>query len=272
MEMGRNKRLACLLSFFLLILPYSLNAADMADLAYQGTHILTHGVLEDLSKAFEKRYGKRVFIKGGGCTDGIVAVTKKGFDMGGTCCPINQNLRRQENLIPHRVAVDIKAVIVNPSNPIDNITLKDLSDIHSGSISNWNQIGGINRPIALIYRDHCRDMAEPVREVLGIKKLSGKAIVVQTDKEVVEYVERFPAAIGITSRIFAEGARVRILKVDGIDPTPLNTEKNLYRLRGDLYIVTKGPPSGWTKRFLEFVLSPEGQGIIGKKFGRVRFK
>lgn len=259
--------------FFLLLVLFSsssLNASDMSDLAYQGTHILTYGALDELSKVFEKRYAKRMFIKGGGCTDGIVAVTKKGFDMGGVCCPLNQDMQRQNNLIPHKVAIDIKAVIVNPSNQISNITLKELSGIHLGSISNWRNVGGTDRPIALIYRDHCRNMSEPVRDILGIKRLSAKAIVVQTDKEVVEYVERFPAAIGITSRVFAEGAKVKIIKVDGIEPTPENVEKGFYRLRGDLYLVTKGRPSGWTKTFLEFVLSPEGQAIIGKKFGRVR--
>lgn len=239
-------------------------------IAYQGTHILTHGVLDDLATAFERRYGKRMLIKGGGCTDGIVAVTRKGFDLGGTCCPISENLKRQEDIIPHRVAVDIKAVIVNPSNPLTNIKLKELSEIHSGSITNWRQVGGMDRPIALIFREHCKDMEEPVRKVLGIKKLSDKAIVVQTDKEVVEYVERFPAAIGITSKIFAEKARVKILRVDGIEPTPINIEKGLYRLTGDLYLITKGSPSGWTRRFLEFVLSPEGQEVIGKRFGRIR--
>lgn len=266
---GKGRRFIFLI-FLVLFSSSPLNASDISDLAYQGTHILTYGALDELSKVFEKKYAKRVFIKGGGCTDGLVAVTKKGFDMGGICCPLNQDMQRQNNLIPHRVATDIKAVIVNPSNHISNITLKELSGIHLGNISNWRNVGGADRPIALIYRDHCRNMSEPVRDILGIKRLSEKAIVVQTDKEVVEYVERFPAAIGITSRVFAEGAKVKIIKVDGIEPTPENVEKGLYKLRGDLYLVTKGRPSGWTKTFLEFVLSPEGQAIIGKKFGRVR--
>lgn len=259
-----------LYSVLILIPFFSVSATDISDLTYQGTHILTYGVLDELAKAFEKRYGKRMFIKGGGCTDGIVAVTKKGFDLGGVCCPIDEKLQRQENIIPHRVAIDIKAVIVNPKNPINNITLKKLSEVHRGTISNWKQLGFMDRPIALIYRSHCRDMSEPVRDVLGLKKLSKKAIVVQTDKEVIEYVERFPAAIGITSRVFAEGAKVKMIKVDNIEPTPENIEKGLYRLKGDLYILTKGGPSGWEKTFLEFVLSPDGQAIIGKRFGRVR--
>lgn len=267
----KDKGFICLLTLFLaLFLSSPSNASDMSDLTYQGTHILTHGVLEDLSRAFERRYGKRIFFKGGGCTDGIVAVTKKGFDIGGICCPLDQRFQRQDDLIPHRVAIDIKAVIVNPSNPISNITLKELSDIHSGAISNWRDIGGADRPIALIYRDHCRDMSEPVRDILDIRRLSKKAIVVQTDKEVIEYVERFPSAIGITSRIFTEGAGVKVIKVEGIEPTPENTEKGLYRLKGDLYFVTKRRPSPLTKTFIEFVLSPEGQAIIGRKFGRVR--
>ncbi len=264
-------RLACLFIFFFLVVsPCPLNAVDMADLTYQGTHILTYGVMDELSRVFEKKYGKKVFIKGGGCTDGIIAVTKKGFDLGGLCCPLNQKFQKQENLIPYRAAVDIKVVIVNKTNPLSDITLTDLSRIHSGTISNWKQFGVMDKPVVLIYRDHCRNMAEPVREILNIKKLSSKAIVVQTDKEVVEYVERFPSAIGITSRVFAEASKVRIIKVDGVEPSPENTEKGLYKLTGDLFVVTKAKPSIWTRRFVEFILGVEGQEIIGKRFGRVR--
>ncbi len=240
-------------------------------LGYQGTHILTHGALEDLAKTFQKKYGIRVFVKGGGCADGIAVVVKDRHEMGGICCPLNPEKANKFNLIQHRVAVDIKAVIVNPKNKISNLTLKQVSDIHNGLITNWKQLGERDKPIALIYRDHCRDMDEPVRKALGIKgPVAKKAIVVKTDKEVVEYVERFPDAIGIAPRIFAKEAKVKIISVNGIAPTPENTEKRLYPITGDLYIITKGTPSEATKQFLDFVLSDDGQAIIGKGFGRVR--
>lgn len=242
-----------------------------ADIGYQGTHILTHGALEDLAKAFEKKYGVKVFVKGGGCADGIAVVVKGEHEMGGICCPLPPEKARKLNLIQHKVAVDIKAVMLHPRNPLNNLTLKQISDIHNGRITNWKQVGGQDKPIVLIFRDHCRDMEEPVRKVLGIKgPVAKKAIVVKTDKEVTEYVEMFPGAIGIAPRVFAQEAKVKIVSVDKIAATPENTEKGLYLLKGDLFIITKGQPEGLTKKFLDFVLSAEGQSIIGRNFAKAQ--
>ncbi|TAN44024.1 MAG: phosphate ABC transporter substrate-binding protein [Nitrospirae bacterium] len=238
-----------------------------ADIGYQGTHILTHGALESLAKAFERKYGKQVFVKGGGCADGIAVVVKGQHEMGGLCCPLTEEKARKFNLIQYKVAVDIKAVMLHPKNRLSNLSLKQVSDIHNGRLTNWKQVGGPDKPIALVFRDHCRDMAEPVREALGIKgPVAKKAIIVKTDKEVVEYVEKFPGAIGIAPRVFAQEAKVKIISVDKIMPTPENTEKGLYPLTGDLYVITKSGPSGLTKTFIEFVLDKEGQAIIRKNF------
>ncbi|MBI5846502.1 MAG: substrate-binding domain-containing protein [Nitrospirae bacterium] len=259
--------LACLVSIF----PATGMSSSLSDIGYQGTHILTHGALEDLAKAFEKKYGVHVYVKGGGCADGIAVVVKGEHEMGGLCCPLPSEKARKLNLIQHKIAVDIKAVMLHPKNPLNNLTLKQVADIHNGKITNWKQVGGPEKPIALIFRDHCRDMAEPVREVLGIKgPVAKKAIVVKTDKEVIEYVEKFHGAIGIAPRVFAQEAKVKIVSVDKIVATPENTEKGLYHLKGDLYIITKGQPDGLTKKFMDFVLSAEGQAIIGKNFAKAK--
>lgn len=259
--------LTCLVSIF----PTTGISSSSSNIGYQGTHILTHGALENLAKAFEKKYGVKVSVKGGGCADGIAVVVKGEHEMGGICCPLPPEKAKKFNLIQHKVAVDIKAVMLYPRNPLNNLTLKQVSDIHNGKITNWKQVGGQDKPIALVFRDHCRDMAEPVREVIGIKgPVAKKAIVVKTDKEVIEYVEKFPGAIGIAPRVFAQEAKVKIVSIDKIAATPENTEEGLYPLKGDLYIITKGQPDGLTKKFMDFVLSPEGQAIIGRNFAKVK--
>ncbi len=250
-------------------LPVALSHA--ADIGYQGTHILTHGALEDLARAFEEKYGVKVSVRGGGCADGIAVVVKGKHEMGGICCPLPAENERKFHLVQHRVAVDIKAVMLHPSNRIQNLSLRQISDIHNGLITNWKQVGGPDRPIALVFRDHCRDMDEPVRRVLGIKgPVAKKAIVVKTDKEVVEYVEKFPFAVGIAPTVFAREARVKIVTVDMVAATPENTEKGIYPLKGDLFIITKGQPSGLTKKFMDFVLGGEGQAIIRRNFAGVK--
>ncbi|MEW6738728.1 MAG: substrate-binding domain-containing protein [Nitrospirota bacterium] len=249
-----------------------------AEFGYQGTHILTHGALEDLAKAFQKKYGIKVTVKGGGCSDGLAVIINDRYTMGGLCCPLNPKDARKHGLISHRVAIDMKAVIVNPKNPVKNLTLKQVSDIHKGNITKWKQVGiGFDkfdkedRPIALVFRDHCRDMDEPVRKALGIKgAVAKKAIIVKTDQEIVKYVENFSSAIGVVSMVFAEKANVRIIDVDGISPIPENIGNGKYPIAGDLYIITKGIPAGLTRQFIDFVLSADGQAIIGKRFARIK--
>lgn len=257
----------CPLLLVLLFAPVS----SAAEFGYQGSHILTHGTIEKLAQAFEKKYGIFLFVKGGGCADGIATVVKDRFEMGGLCCPLPPEKAKKHNLVSHKVGVDVKAVIVNSGTGVRGLTLKQVSDIHNGAITNWKQVGGKNRPVALIYRDHCRDMDEPVRKALGITgAVAKKAIIVKTDKEIVEYVEQFPGAIGVVSRVFAEKAKVIMAAVDSAAPTPENAEMGLYPITGGMYIITKGAPAGWTGKFIEFVLSEEGQTIIGGKFGRVK--
>jgi len=268
MSLSRLSLLSCII--ICLVFSAAL-AALAADIAYQGTHILTRGAFQELANAFEKKYGVAVFVKGGGCSDGIAVVVSDRREMGGICCPLNPEKAARQGLVQHRVAVDIKAVIVNLKNPVRDLKLKQISDIHAGLLTNWKSVGGKNRPIALVYRDHCRDMEEPVRRVLGITgPVAKKAIIVKTDKEIVDYVERFPDAIGVVSRIFAEEAKVKMVAVDGIEPTPENAEKGRYALTGGLFVITKGKPKEWTEKFIAFVLGDEGQAIIGKRFARVK--
>lgn len=65
-----------------------------ADIAYQGTHILTHGAFQELATAFENKTGVVVLVKGGGCADGIAVVLNDRREMGGICCPLNSARRR----------------------------------------------------------------------------------------------------------------------------------------------------------------------------------
>lgn len=263
-----------LIFFSILTIPFRLSPAVAEGIYYQGTHILTYSAMNKLSKAFEKKTGLRVMVRGGGCSDGIATVRNGRAEMGGLCCPLPQRLK-DKGIVAHPVAMDIKVVVVNRENPLKNISLEQLRDIHTGKITNWKELGWKDAPIALIYRRHCLDMDEPVRRALGIKddlsNLSKKTIVVRTDMELLEYVSRFKTAVGVTSKVFAVTEDVKILDLDGVRATPLNVKNHLYRLTSPLYIITKAHPGKLTKSFLRFILSPDGQAIItGSNLGAIR--
>lgn len=238
------------------------------EIHYQGTHILTYSTMDKLATAFKEKTGKVVSVRGGGCADGVVGVVNGRFEMGGLCCPAKPKEIEEYGLVPHPVARDIKVVIVNRENPLDSLSVDQLRAIHKGMISGWRELGWLDKPVAVIYRTHCLDRKEPVRMFLGIDSrlgnLAPKAIRVRTDTEVIDYVKRFPTAIGITSKVFVGNREVKILKIDGVEPTARNVMSGRYSFTAVLYIVTRSEPDETTGEFLDFVRSSEGQAIISE--------
>jgi len=237
------------------------------ELGYQGTHILTYSTMGRLAEVYQKQSGVTINVLGGGCSDGVVAVTKKRAVMGGLCCPLKPE-EEQQGLVPHAVARDIKVAIVNFINPTAGLTAGQLRDIHQGKITNWKEVGWIDRPIAVVYRKHCLDRREPVRVFLELddelKTLAPKAIVVSTDIQLIDYVKRFPTAIGITSDVFVKDKKADInrLALDGVTPSAANVETGRYPFSAVMYIVTNGKPDQATSKFLDFVKGPKGQEIV----------
>ena len=266
-------RFCAVLFMLCTFLPFSRDCAAR-EVGYQGTHILTYSTMSELARVFRKRTGIGVRIRGGGCADGIAAVVNSRYEMGGICCPLRPEYAREAGLVVHPIGYDIKVVIVNRANPLSNLSMSQLVDIHQGRIAEWKELGWADRPVAVIFRKHCPDMDEPVRSALGIRSdlsnLAERAIIVRTDKELIDYVSRFPTAIGITSRVFAAGKDVRILTVDGIEPSPENVRSGRYRLRGVLSIITKKRVDEETRKFLDFILSDEGQSIIDRNLAGIR--
>jgi phosphate transport system substrate-binding protein len=252
---------------FIFSLSLSINQYCLAEvLHYQGTHILTYSTMAGLAVSFEQQTGIHIEIQGGGCADGVVVVVKDRYEMGGLCCPLKPSELDELGLIGHAVARDIKTVIVNKKNPLNNITTEQLLALHQGKITTWKELGWIDKPVAVIYRKHCLDRLEPVRTFLEIddqlNNLAPKAIKVRTDKELIDYVEQFPTATGITSNVFVRNEDVKILTIDTIKPTAENVANGSYPFSAVLYIVTKGKPDPDTKRFLDFIRSDQGQAIV----------
>lgn len=260
-----KRMIACLLLILFLVTISPRSSSAEGDLGYQGTHILTYSTMGRLAEAYQKQSGVAITVLGGGCSDGVVAVTTDRAEMGGLCCPLKEG--DGKDILPHAVARDIKVAVVNFINPLKGLTTQQLRDIHQGKITNWKELGWIDRPIAVIYRRHCLDREEPVRTFLGLddelKKLASKAIVVRTDMALIDYVGKFPAAIGVTSDVFVKNRDdMNRLDLDGVSPSAAHVESGRYPFAAPMYIVTRGEPEPETGRFLTFVLSPAGQAIV----------
>ena len=100
----------------------------------------------------------RISVTGGGSGTGIASLINGTVDLANA----SRQIKEEEiegakangvNPVEHIIARDAIAVIVNPENPIDKLTLQQISDIYSGKIDNWSEVGGEDRPIVRLSRE-----------------------------------------------------------------------------------------------------------------------
>jgi phosphate transport system substrate-binding protein len=101
--------------------------------------------------------GKSVSVTGGGSGVGIAALIDKQVDIATASREMTTDEIKKANTnginpVEHVIAYDGITVIVNPKNPVSKLTFDQLRGIYDGSISNWKQVGGEDKPIAIISR------------------------------------------------------------------------------------------------------------------------
>ncbi|HEX9386135.1 MAG TPA: substrate-binding domain-containing protein, partial [Anaerolineales bacterium] len=100
----------------------------------------------------------RISVTGGGSGTGIASLINKTVDIANASRKIKDEELSEAKAngvepVEHIIARDAIAVIVNPENPVSQLTLKQISDIYSGKISNWSEVGGEDRPIVRLSRE-----------------------------------------------------------------------------------------------------------------------
>ncbi|HUW71007.1 MAG TPA: phosphate ABC transporter substrate-binding protein [bacterium] len=172
------------------------------------------------------------------------------------------------------IALDGLSVIINKKDTgIKNISMADLARIYHGDITNWKQVGGVNKPIVVVNRDESSGTYAAFWELV-CQAPFGKAIaytkntiVTKENGEVAIKVLSTPGAIGYVGMAFAQEvvkAGGLELSIDKVLPTTANVISKKYPISRFLYLVTKAAPVAGSveKAFIDFVLSPKGQAIV----------
>ncbi len=161
---------------------------------------------------------------------------------------------------------------VEESNPVTELSSAQLRAIYSGEVTDWSEVGGARRRILAFQRPRnsgSQTMMEyfmsgvPLKEPLGYE-------VVGAMSQVIHYVAEYDGeagAIGYTFRYFLTGLTgtegVRMLAVDGIEPTPENIRSGAYPLATDVCLITRaGDPNPAVAQLIEFMLSEQGQYLV----------
>lgn len=239
-----------------------------AELTLVGSRLLKLGFLDEIVRVYEGQSKNRVKIIGGGCDDGLIATRLGKAHIGELCCPVQGSPAEGMCWLP--VAQDIKLVLTTPDNPINNVRLSDLRRIMTGDIRNWREVGGEDRPIALIVHNHCPPYLEPVRTALIEKgrTWSKHAMRSNTDSDHLRHLARFRYSLGVDSGVLAtpyiRNGQLKALHVDGVEPSLKNLESGAYPLGGPLNLIYAIWIEEKMRPFLDFLYSPEAARIIAK--------
>lgn len=203
---------------------------------------------------------------GTGSSDGIKNAANGTYSFGCASRELKESEKGQ--LTELIFAYDGIAVIVNESNPVSNLTKEQIRDIYTGKINNWKDVGGENRPIAVVSREDGAGTRTAVEELLDFtEKLKPNATIKEGNGNVQSTVAANPNAIGYVSITFVDRS-VKPLMVGGVEATVDNVLNKTYLLsRPFLALYNAANATPQTKAFLEFVLSDEGQTIVEKNGG-----
>jgi len=203
----------------------------------------------------------QITIAGGGSGVGIKQLGEGLVDIGNTGRKPTDAEIAKYDLKMFQWAIDGVGVVVNPQNPVRSLTKKALQDIFTGTIVNWKALGGVDKGIDV----YIRDEASGTREVFGQlaldqKEATSKANVVVSNGAIKSAVASDPYAIGYIS-VGHIDPTVAPVSIDGVSPTLTNVKAGKYPIARGLFSNTGKEPKGLTKKFIDFLFTPEGQKI-----------
>ncbi len=234
------------------------------------------------AEAFSRKNPKvNIAVTGGGSGTGIAALISGTADI----AECSRTMKEKEiekakagGVTPFEITVGLDgiAVVAHPSNTVSQLTIGELSDIFTGKIKNWKELGGANLPIVILSREansgtHVYFKEHVLRrgDEKGAEEFSPRALLMPSSQAIADEVSHNPNAIGYYGMgyISAKQKVIAVAKDKGfpyMQATIENIKSNTYPVSRPLLMYTKGQPQGLIKAFVDFVLSAEGQEIVRK--------
>jgi phosphate transport system substrate-binding protein len=226
---------------------------------------------QELADAFHAMYPKvTVTVNGGGSAVGIKSAEDGTVDIGAA----SRDLTPEEaaTLVETTIARDGIAIVVNPAQTkVNNLTKAQVTDIFSGKITNWKDVGGDDKPIVVVSREEGSGTRTAFQElIIGNNTLiTASAILQSSNGAVRSTVASNPDAISYLSFGYIDSS-VKALSLEGVPATVENARNGTYPAVRPLLFLTKTQPTGLVKLFIDYCLGSEGQQIVAKDYIPVR--
>jgi phosphate transport system substrate-binding protein len=214
-----------------------------------------------------------VQVTGGGSGTGISALINGTTDICNSSRPMKPAEREKLKQRYNSLGVEVKsardglAVYLPESSPVSELSLAQVKDIYTGKIRNWKDVGGPDANIILYGRENNSGTYVYFRDfVLGGKDFAAAMQSMPGTAAVVNAVSKDPNGIGFGGAAYAKGIKFAKIKKDAgaqaYDPTPENIKAGNYPVTRYLYLYLRTRPTGDIKKFVDWILSDEGQGIV----------
>jgi len=161
------------------------------------------------------------------------------------------------------VAYDGLGVIVNSSNPIGNLTKKQVEQIFTGDVTDWSAVGGKSGTISIYTRNTSSGTFSDWKE-LAMKKrdYAPSAQKMAGNEQIAAEVSKNPNGIGYVGLAYLKASGIKVMTVEGKSPTQDAVRDKSWPYARPTFYYTNGEPAGLAKAFMEFTLSPAGQKIV----------
>lgn len=219
-------------------------------------------VIGFLSEAYMEENGDiKVTYNPTGSSSGIQAVSEGRCDIGLASRDLKDE--ETENLEGTIVAIDGIGVIVNPENPIEDLSIEQVGEIYTGKITNWKEVGGSDAPIVCIGREAASGTRDGFEEVTGTKDGCKYSQELTSTGDVVQTVSGNPNAIGYAS-VASVNDSVKALSIEGVVPTTETIQDGEYKIQRNFVLVTKKdtPLSKAAQAFFDFATSGQADSLI----------
>lgn len=240
----------------------------------KGSDTMVH-LMSTLAEAYMKKNpGSQVSVTGGGSGTGIAALINGTTDI----CAASREMQEKEKNDAHKnnvnpkeysIANDGLAVVVNPANPINELTQEQIKKIFTGAYTNWKELGGPDKPIIGYSRENSSGTYVFFQEHVLNKQDYAKTIrLMPATQSIIQAVTDDQWAIGYSGLGYTKDAKVKIINVKKDDNSPAVTPTiktvldKSYSIARPLFLYFNGEPQGEMKSFLDFCMSDEGQKIV----------
>jgi len=202
-----------------------------------------------------------ITVQGGGSAVGIQSANSGAAQIGMADLVILPE--EAKSLTSIVVAQDGIALVVNPKNKVENLSIEQLRNIFNGKIINWKEVGGIDALITVVSREAGSGTRSSFEKIITGITLTNNAVIQNSNGTIRETVANDENSIGYISHgILNE--KVKALKIDNVECTSESIIAQKYTLVRPIFLLTKGAPEGEAKKFIEYILTPEIQSMIKK--------